>query len=509
MAEEGQTLVQIRDLHFARGSKEIFRGLDIDIPRGKVTTILGPSGTGKTTLLKMIGGQLKPAKGSIVVDGLDVGKLSRRKLYDLRKRMGMLFQSGALLTDLSVFENVAYPLREHTDLPDSLISHLVLMRLHAVGLRGAKDLAPSELSGGMARRAALARALVFDPMMIMYDEPFIGQDPISMGVLLDLIRTVNTALGLTSVMVSHDLEEAMSISDYLVIISEGVVVESGPPEQLKSSSSEWVQQFLHGKSDGPVPFQLAAPDYGYWINIVAQLGRATIFLIQLISGVFSLIKRPSLLIKQLHASGVMTLSIVLVSGLFVGMVLALQAYNTLVDFGQEDRIGTLVALTLVRELGPVVTGLLFAGRAGSAMTAEIGLMKATEQLSGLEMMAVDPFKRVFAPRFLAGFIALPMLAAMFSAVGVMGGHLVGVEVLGVEANAYWSQMHNSVSFVNDVCNGLIKGLVFGFVVSWISIFQGADCIPTSEGVSSATTRTVVYSSLAILGLDFLLTAVMF
>lgn len=247
----------------------------------------------------------------------------------------------------------------------------------------------------------------------------------------------------------------------------------------------------------------------FWLGLLEGLGRASIFLFQLIGAVYSLVKRPSLLIKQLHASGVMTLSIVLVSGLFVGMVLALQAYNTLIDFGQENRIGTLVALTLVRELGPVVTGLLFAGRAGSAMTAEIGLMKATEQLSGLEMMAVDPFKRIFAPRFLAGFIALPMLAAMFSAVGVMGGHLVGVEVLGVDAGAYWSQMQNSVSFVNDVCNGLIKGLVFGFVVSWIAIFQGSDCVPTSEGVSNATTRTVVYSSLAILGLDFLLTAVMF
>lgn len=247
----------------------------------------------------------------------------------------------------------------------------------------------------------------------------------------------------------------------------------------------------------------------YWIAILERLGRSTIFLFQLLGALASLVKRPSLLIKQLHASGVMTLSIVLVSGLFVGMVLALQAYSTLIDFGQEDRIGTLVAFTLVRELGPVVAGLLFAGRAGSAMTAEIGLMKATEQLSGLEMMAVDPFKRVFAPRFLAGFIALPMLAAMFSAVGVMGGHLVGVEVLGVDAGAYWSQMQNSVSFINDVCNGLIKGLVFGFVVSWIAIFEGADCMPTSEGVSSATTRTVVYSSLAILGLDFLLTAVMF
>lgn len=261
MTEGREPLVQIRDLHFSRGVKQIFRGLDIDIPKGQITTILGPSGTGKTTLLKMIGGQLKASQGTIHVDGLNVGKLGRSKLYELRKRMGMLFQSGALLTDMSVFENIAFPLREHTELSDNLISHLVLMRLHAVGLRGARNLSPAELSGGMARRAALARALVFDPMMIMYDEPFTGQDPISMGVLLELIKTVNSALGLTSLMVSHDLEEALSISDFVVIISEGVVVESGSPAALRQSSSEWVQQFLQGKPDGPVPFQAAAPDY--------------------------------------------------------------------------------------------------------------------------------------------------------------------------------------------------------------------------------------------------------
>lgn len=259
--DQDATLVRIRDLHFTRGTKPIFRGLDFDVPRGKVTTILGPSGTGKTTLLKMIGGQLKPLKGSVTVDGLNVSRLRRRELYALRKRMGMLFQSGALLTDLTVFDNIAFPLREHTALPESLISHLVLMRLHAVGLRGARDLYPAELSGGMARRAALARALVFDPMMIMYDEPFTGQDPISMGVLLTLIRTVNEALGLTSLMVSHDLAEALSISDYVVIISEGVVVETGTPEELRNSESAWTQQFLNGSPDGPVPFQLAAPDY--------------------------------------------------------------------------------------------------------------------------------------------------------------------------------------------------------------------------------------------------------
>jgi len=261
LSDPHSSLVKIRDLHFTRGSKAIFKGLNADIPRGKVTTILGPSGTGKTTLLKLIGGQIKPSKGQIEVDGLHVAGLSRRDLYSLRKRMGMLFQSGALLTDLNVFDNVAFPLREHTELPESLIHKLVLMRLHAVGLRGARDLMPAELSGGMARRAALARALVMDPMMIMYDEPFTGQDPISMGVLLELIQTVNSALGLTSLIVSHDLGESLSISDHVVVISEGQVIEAGTPAQLQNSESEWVQQFLNGRSDGPVPFQLSAPDY--------------------------------------------------------------------------------------------------------------------------------------------------------------------------------------------------------------------------------------------------------
>lgn len=247
----------------------------------------------------------------------------------------------------------------------------------------------------------------------------------------------------------------------------------------------------------------------FWLDILERFGRSQLFLARMIGAAPSLLARFGLLVKQLYATGVMTLSIILVSGLFVGMVLALQGYNLLQGFGAEAALGQAVALTLVRELGPVVTGLLFAGRAGSAMTAEIGLMKATEQLSGLEMMAVDPFKRVYAPRFIAGFLALPMLAAMFSAVGVMGGYLVGVEVLGVDAGAYWSNMQSSVAFIEDVGKGLFKALIFGLVVSWIAIFEGADCIPTSEGVSAATTRTVVYSSLAVLGLDFILTAIMF
>ena len=254
-------LVQIRNLRFARGARVIFDGVDLDIRRGQVTAIMGPSGTGKTTLLRLIGGQLRPQSGSIVVDGLDIAKLSRGELYELRKRMGMLFQSGALLTDLNVYDNIAFPLREHTQLPEPLIRDLVLMKLQAVGLRGARGLMPSELSGGMARRVALARAIALDPMMIMYDEPFAGQDPISLGTIVQLIRTLNDALGLTSVVVSHDVTETAGIADYIYVLSEGKVIGHGPPDELTKSPSAQVQQFLQGLADGPVPFHYPAPDY--------------------------------------------------------------------------------------------------------------------------------------------------------------------------------------------------------------------------------------------------------
>ncbi|MBL4711208.1 MAG: ATP-binding cassette domain-containing protein [Gammaproteobacteria bacterium] len=251
-------LVKIRDLHFSRGNRKIFDGLSLDIPRQGITAIMGPSGTGKTTLLKLIGGQLRPDQGSIEVDGLNVPQLSTSKLFDLRQRMGMLFQSGALLTDLSVFENVAYPLREHTKLNEAMIRYLVLLKLNAVGLRGAAELAPSELSGGMARRVALARAMALDPMMIMYDEPFTGQDPISMGVLVSLISELNNALNICSIIVSHDVPETLSIAHYVHIISAGKVVESGTPDGLTNSESAWTHQFVHGDADGPVPFHYPA-----------------------------------------------------------------------------------------------------------------------------------------------------------------------------------------------------------------------------------------------------------
>ncbi len=244
-------------------------------------------------------------------------------------------------------------------------------------------------------------------------------------------------------------------------------------------------------------------------HFFARLGRGSIFLTKILSGIPQLFLRFSLVVQQLYSVGVKTLFIIVVAGLFVGMVLALQLYYTLSTFGATDTLGMLVDLSLVRELGPVVAALLFAGRAGSALTAEIGLMKATEQLSGLEMMAVDPVDRIIAPRFLAGFISMPLLAAIFSAVGILGAYSVGVDLLGVDSGAFWSQIQAKVDFYDDVLNGIIKSIVFGFIVSWIAVFEGYDCVPTSEGVSSATTRTVVNSSLAVLGMDFVLTAIMY
>ncbi len=245
------------------------------------------------------------------------------------------------------------------------------------------------------------------------------------------------------------------------------------------------------------------------IELFATIGRASIFIFQVLMGTKDVLMRPSLLVRELFSVGVLSLLIIAFSAVFVGMVLSLLGYETLVDFGAEESLGVLVAMSLIRELAPVLTALLFAGRAGSALTAEIGLMKATEQLASMEMMAVDPIRRIVAPRFLAGIISMPLLTAIFMALGIYAGYLVGSVWLGVDEGSFWSQMQSKVEFWHDIVNGLIKGAVFGFVVTWIAVFQGYDAMPTSEGVSRATTNSVVYSALAIFALDFILTALMF
>ncbi len=254
-------IIQINDLSFSRGSKIIYDRINCAIPKGKITAIMGPSGSGKTTLLHLIGGLLSHQTGSVHVMDKNIQTLSRKAMMDLRKQMGVLFQSGALFTQLSVFDNVAFPIRQNSKLPEHLIAHIVKMKLEAVGLRGALSLMPSELSGGMARRAALARAIALDPAIMMYDEPFTGQDPISLGVILKLIKSLNDALSLTSIVVSHDIQEVMSIADHIIIVANQGILATGSPEEIQTHESELVQQFLFGKADGPVSFHYPAKSF--------------------------------------------------------------------------------------------------------------------------------------------------------------------------------------------------------------------------------------------------------
>jgi phospholipid/cholesterol/gamma-HCH transport system ATP-binding protein len=260
-AQAGDAVIEVRDVRYAVGGRAIFDGLDITARRGRITAIMGPSGTGKTTLLRLITGQIHAQRGEIRVFGDDIAAMSNKELFALRRRMGMLFQNGALLTDIDVYENVAFPVRAHTKLPEPLVRQLVLTKLHAVGLRGAARLMPAELSGGMARRVALARAIVMDPDILIYDEPFVGLDPISMGMICRLIKQMNEALGITSIVVSHDVHELSTIAHDSFLLSQGKVVASGTPQELHDSRVEEVRQFMGGLADGPVPFHYPAPDY--------------------------------------------------------------------------------------------------------------------------------------------------------------------------------------------------------------------------------------------------------
>lgn len=258
-----ENLIEIENLTFYRGERIIFRDMNMAVPHGKITAIMGPSGTGKTTLLKIIGGQIRPDAGKVLVNGQDICTMDHHELFAFRRNLGMLFQSSALFTDLSVYENVAFPMRVHTDLSEEVIRDLVIMKLNAVGLRGARDLTPAELSGGMARRVALARAIALDPDLLMYDEPFTGQDPIAMGVLVSLIKELNAALGTTSLIVSHDIHETVSIADQIFIIADGGIIGAGTPAELRAGPTAMVRQFMHGEPDGPVPFHYPADEIQY------------------------------------------------------------------------------------------------------------------------------------------------------------------------------------------------------------------------------------------------------
>jgi phospholipid/cholesterol/gamma-HCH transport system ATP-binding protein len=269
-AQTDDTLIRIRGLRTVLNGKTIFDGVDLDIPRGRITAVMGPSGTGKTTLMRHITGQLAPDAGEVIVDGQNVWRLGRDALFDLREKIGYLFQNSALLTDFSVFENVAFPLRQHLKLPEVLVRNIVLTKLQAVGLRGAAELMPSELSGGMMRRVALARAIVRDPMLIIYDEPFVGLDPIALNQILKLIRTLNETLGVTSILVGHELAAVRQVADSIYLIAAGKIAAYGTPEDLARGATPWTRQFFSGEADGPVPFHYPAPDYAKQLGLAGS-----------------------------------------------------------------------------------------------------------------------------------------------------------------------------------------------------------------------------------------------
>jgi phospholipid/cholesterol/gamma-HCH transport system ATP-binding protein len=449
--------VELRNVTFGYGDRVILRDLSLQVPRGKVTALMGASGGGKTTVLRLIGGQNHAQQGQVLFDGQDVTTMDAQQLYAARRRMGMLFQFGALFTDMSVFDNVAFAARAHRSARRADSRH----RAHEAacrGLRGARDLMPSQVSGGMARRVALARAIALDPELIMYDEPFAGLDPISLGTSAQLIRQLNDAMGLTSILVSHDLEETFRVADHVVILGPAAL----PPGHTRRGARQHrpAGAAVHPcQTHGACAVSLSGRQRrrGLWqqeacMNFLARIGLAVRcqlvnmgigarLLWRLLGLMGPALRRPRLIGDQIHFLGNYSLAIIGVSGLFVGFVLGLQGYYILQRYGSAEALGMMVALSLLRELGPVVTALLFAGRAGTALTAEIGLMKAGEQLSAMEMMAVDPVKRILAPRFWAGLITMPLLA-VFSAVGVLGGWLVGVVMIGVDSG-FWGQMQQA------------------------------------------------------------------
>ncbi len=375
--------------------------------------------------------------------------MSDRELQHFRRNIGVLLQDGALFTDLTVFENIATPVREHTNLPEALIRRLVMSKLNAVGLGGIEYRMPHELSGGMARRVAFARAVVLDPDLMLYDEPMTGLDPIAVSTVRTLMRETNNALGLTSLVVTHNVNQMGHLVDYCYIIASAKIAGEGHPEELSSSTNPGVDQFMNGKVEGPIPFPLSAAGCSLEsarlnkiTEPIAQAGQCLIFLFRMLAGIRFSLSQILTVLQQTYLIGARSLVIIMICGFFVGMVLSLQAINALEQFGASDQVSLLVGKSLFRELGPVLTALLFAGRAGTSITAEIGLMKATNQIEAMELMAIDPIQRIALPRFAAGVISVPLLTAMFNAMAILGSVVFSIGVMDLDSGIFWSKLAN-------------------------------------------------------------------
>ena len=494
-------------------------------PRGQITVVLGGSGAGKSTLLRLIGGLTRPDAGSVRVAGQDVTRLSERQLFEMRERIGMLFQGGALLDSMTVFDNVALPLREHTELSEADIAAEVSRRLEAVGLRDTEDLYPRQLSGGMNRRAALARAIVTDPEIVLCDEPFSGLDPIN-------VRRIENAAGRA--------QPAPRPHDDRHLAPPGLVAAHGGPHRLPrgrpgrlgavgGSAAERRpadRRVPGGREPGPRGASggqrrgCARIDAGGWLvrtasiealglrslGFAVELGRIAVFVGRVVRALLLPRYRVRRIVNEVFDVGVLSLAIICLSGLTVGAVLGLQGYDNLARFGAEGSLGAVVGLSLVRELGPVLTALLVTGRAGSAMAAEIASMVTTEQLDGLRMMSIDPIDFVVSPKALAMLLVMPLLNGLFIVFALFGGYLIGVSYLGLDGGQYLTSLEDAVDFESDIAVSLLKSVVFGGLVAIIATYRGYTSEPTAAGVSAATTGTVVVASVCVLLFDYVITA---
>ncbi|OQM34145.1 MlaE family lipid ABC transporter permease subunit [bacterium endosymbiont of Pedicinus badii] len=521
-------LIEIKNLTIRKKKSTLLKNISMDFIKGKITSIIGSSGIGKTTLLKTIVGKNKPNSGSVFVKNLNIFQISEKKLYLLRKKITFLFQNGALFHDMNVYDNVAFPLRFHTNLKEKYIFKKVYSILEKIKLEKFLKFMPKQLSGGTIRRVALARCLVSNPELIILDEPFVGQDPKNIEMLLKLIKKASSSMKITFIIVSHDIKEIMKISDYIYLISEKSRIIKGTPDFFLKNKNKFVTEFIKGydfRKKYSVEFNLKEiekkiRDKDFLERFLLFVKKNLLFyknrIYQILKFFFFLLfKKPNfknhykIFIKQIYNIGFLSLSIVIVSAIFIGMILSIQGYTILSHYGTETILGFLISVSLFREFGPVITALLFIGKTSSFLTSEIAFMKTTEQILSLELMAINPVKYILVPRFWMSFICFPMLVVVFIAVGIYSSSLVAIYWKEIDLGFFWSAIQNSTDWKKDIIGCFIKSFIFSFFMSCISLLNGYNTVPTTEGINIAINRTVVYSSLIILILDFLLTILIF
>ena len=520
----GEAVVCVRDLSAGYGAEPILRNVSFDVQAGEIFAVIGRSGSGKSTLLQQLIGLRRPTSGAVQILGLVLNGASRGDLTRARKRIGVAFQGGGLLSSLNVIDNIELPLRQHTKLERTtirIVSHLKLELLH---LSGIDHMLPAQLSGGMLKRVSLARAVVMDPELLLLDEPSSGLDPANAAELDQLLLRLRSTQNLTIIYITHAVESALRVADKILVLHDGEVLAVGTPDEIRNHSSQEVQSLLghttvagtHSPTEyltrltaGADTTEAGARRRLSFVALFRDLGRYGYFLFATLTAIGRSPGQFRRWLHQVYFVGACSTAVIAAAGAFVGMVVAVQFHDSLVRFGASGLLGTAVGLTLIRELGPLLTALIVIGRAGSASCAEIAIMRTDHQLDALEGMAIDPFGFLHVPRFWAFVCALPLLTAIFIIFGIAGSTLVARASFDINVNAYLGAMADGV-INHDTIHGMFKAAVFGVLMAWICLAKGflSEGLSGAAGVSRTTTEAVVVASLAILFFDYVLSAVL-